>query len=462
MMTADRSRRLQHVFAELTGMALVFAAACGPPETSSNELTEQGRNAIQDWLFCDDCRAGERDSVRALGNAAVPFLGSALRRIPDHWRSNMRSRYLEAASRAQLHNNDSVLYVEFHLANFDAAVQSRSGFSLGDIKTAQAIDTLRNALRDSLANGYRADVIRDLHHALLTATAARLDNQARMAAFLDTLWVSRAGNVPWDGDETVTLKGAPFERDVMVGFRSSAAELGFVAAALPGEYAFSVANVGTRDSQYFGALRITSFPAAPIAFIPDVTSGPFPRVFLRSLTRTTSPPDFVHYFRFAPASSLTITAEAVWTGPSQIDLLWDNCSNRSGFAKTPRRISGHVIGSSGEPLGSVSVSLVGTSLSAISAPGGNFEINSVPNGWSGQLRAVRPGFTPVTLEAWEGAGDVVVMVPQPAAAFSARTRHASPNRVSHQIPGGACRLLGVLRSDTTAAPAIVKLSINSP
>jgi hypothetical protein len=101
-------------------------------------------------------------------------------------------------------------------------------------------------------------------------------------------------------------------------------------------------------------------------------------------------------------------------------------------------------------------------MGTISDAVGNFAITSVPHGWSGTLRAVRPGFAPATLEAWEGAGDVVVMVPPPATAFSAITRHASPNISTHQIPAGTCRLLGVLRSDTSTAPAIVKLSLTLP
>jgi hypothetical protein len=446
-------------------VVLLGAVRCTRPSIWSSGLSEQGRSRITEWLFCDECERGQRDSVAALRDVAVAPLGRVLRQVPEDWRSNLESRYAAAAKRAQLTGSDSTLYVQLHLNNFVATVQSRSAISLGDIKTPAAITILQDAIDDSTGANYRTDVIRVLRNSMVAATTTRLQTNyaPRDPPFLDTVWVPRENNVAWDRDETVTLTGAPFPQDVMVGFRANDTQLGFVAAARPGEYTFAIGNVGAQDSQYFGDVRITSFPAAPTTTVPDLSAGPFPRVFLQSLSGAITPPDKVHYFRFAPAGNLTITASAEWMGSSQIDLIWDNCLNRSGFDKNPGRITGRVQTASGEPLGNVTISLVGTTMGTISTLTGRFEIGPVPLGWNGTLRALRIGLTPATQVAWEGAGDVVVVMALPPGTtpLSQLVRSPSPNASTHLIPAGSCHLLGVLKSDTTTPPAIVRLRITA-
>lgn len=442
----------------------ILATACGGGTVEwSSGLPTASQSALERWFFCDECDNGERAAAAALSDTAVTPLDRVLQSIPASWQGNLRSRYGTVAKRSGLSAADSTAYVQRHLGNFVATVQSRAGFSLGDIKTPAAIDALRRALQDSAARGYRPDVVRDLRRAQLAATATPVNGAyANVLAFLDTVWVAQQNNTPWDLDERVTLHGAPFPHDVTIGFRSSNRELGFVAAGRPGEYAFSVSNVGQAQQTQFGEVQITSFPARRPATVPNLTAGPFPLTILQSLSRSTSPPDPVHLFRFQPASALTVTATATWTGGSQIDLIWEECGHRLDAIPVPGRIRGVVMDAAGNSLAGAMVTLVGTSLSVVTG-GGVFEVSNVPPGWTGRVRVTRVGFGAQELVAWEGAGILRFVLPFPVSGgvplLSELTSGASPLSATQTIPGGSCRLLGVLKSDTGSESPIIRLSI---
>jgi hypothetical protein len=111
------------------------------------------------------------------------------------------------------------------------------------------------------------------------------------------------------------------------------------------------------------------------------------------------------------------------------------------------------------------VTLPGTTVGAITTATGAFSIINVPAGWTGTIRAVRTGFSPATLHTWEGAADVVFVIPAPdgVTPFSEVVQATvSPTRSSLTIPGGSCRLLGVVKRDTSSAPSIVRLRVTSP
>lgn len=441
----------------LLAVTVLVATASACPRNGS---TARDRR-LEAWLFCDECESNERDSAATLGNAAVPVLEDMLRQLPDEWAANLGVRYGRAAARIGLTGADSADYVERFLGNFAASVASRSAITLGDIATPQAIDVLRAALADSAARGYRADVIRDLQQSLARATSPPVVGTWPGGArrFLDTVWIARTSG-RWDTDETVSLVGGPFPDDVGVGFRGGNTELGFVAAATPGDYAFTVRNVGSSQETQQGTLQITRFPGPRVTTVRDVTAEPLPIISLMALTRRTTPPDPARMFRFAPAADLTVTATADWPGPATIALVWDACQSRGSADVVTSTISGQVLEPKGQPSAGAQVTLQGTAIGGVTNKLGNFIIPNVPRGFSGTIRARKTGFSVADLAAWSGATGVVLWLGDKV--VSNVTTGPSGISAGRRLPSGTCSVLTVLRTDTTTAPAIVRLRVTSP
>ncbi len=456
------------VAARLFTLTVVLAAACSRAEYWSEGLTAQRTALLQSWFFCDECERGERAAVAALGNNAVVPLDRVLLQLPEDWRKNLLSRYGTAARQAYLTGADSVAYVKRFLDNFQATTQGRAATVLGDIRTPAAVTALERALADTGLRGYRSDVVQDIRRAHLKATTQPLQGEfsPKVVRFLDTVWVTRTGGVAWDRDENVSLIGGPFPDDVAVGYRAADKELGFLAAALPGVQAFSIGNVGAGADIQHGEFRISSFPAAPSTLVPQLVQTSFPRTFLLSLTRTTSPPDPVHFIRIqAGTRAVRLTVRTEWTGPARIDRVWDDCAARGTGAATPGKISGHVFDFAGNSLGGGAITLRGTSVGAVAAASGDFEISPVPAGWIGNLVANHVGFAPQELIAWEGARDLKFVLTQalpPTPAASMLPTSTSPASDALIVPVGSCRLLSVVRRDVSNAPAIVRLRLTSP
>ncbi len=423
--------------------------------------------SLEAWLFCDDCDRGERDAVRRIGNVAVSPLSHVLIiEIPEEWSQNLDRRHGIAAMRAGLSGADSLAYVDRFRANFYATVHSRAALGLSDIRTPDAVQALQDALADSTQ--YRDDVVRTLQRALSAATTGAFQGTVDSVAapFLDTVWITRSGGAPWVGNESVILNNSPFPNDVGIGFRGTDS-LGFVAAARTGLYSLSITNIGPAQETEHAEFGVTSFPATATIAIRDVTAGPFPITILGSLSRVTSPPDTLHYFRFRPAADLTVTASVDWDGSSDIDLIWDDCSNRPVFGMNPGTVTGRVVNENGAALGSVQVMLVGTVITAMTNLQGRFFVSGVPAGWSGTLRALRIGFQTMNRPVREGFGEVWVVLRSsgsgPGAPFSGQIiQGSSPNSTSQTIPAGECRLLGLLKSDPTPSSTIFRLHIVSP
>ncbi len=465
MRSGESVRQGRRAARRLAGRTLLLLAtmACSRSpqggEWPPDGLGATAQSNVEAWLFCDECDRGERANAAGTGEDAVRPLAGLLARIPAQWIDNLRSRYSAAAVRARVTAGDSAAYVERHLANFTATVQSRSAFTLGDIRTPAAISELQSALDSATARSYRGDVIRAVEQALRSATIPAFGGVIRPApaAFLDTVWVIRGGQT-WDGDEAVVLHGAPFPNDVMTV--RSTDSLGLVAIGEVGEYALSITNIGPNQLSEVGSLRILSFPG-PRPGTVDLTAAPLPRTILGSLSRGTAPPDLVHYFQFQPGTDLTVTPVAEWTGPSQIDLLWDACQRRGTGAGSPGAVRGRVLIPSGDGLVGAEVQLAGTAIAAVTGVGGTFNLGGAPAGWRGTVRATRIGFAPVEVPVWEGLDDVTVIVGGPPSVASPHLG-PSPNAAPITIPAGACRLLAVIKSDTLERSTILRLRITSP
>lgn len=120
---------------------------------------------VTTWLLCEECVAGELDSVTALGNRAVGGLAAALRGPPPERYENVRRQILASYDKLEAAPGESLStsrqkYVEHFLSNYVANYQGRAAIALESIGTPQARAVLLAALRrDSV---YRMDVRRIL------------------------------------------------------------------------------------------------------------------------------------------------------------------------------------------------------------------------------------------------------------------------------------------------------------
>jgi hypothetical protein len=452
----------------LAVVATLGVAACGssPQVQWGSNLSATERQTLADWLFCVDCppTGNARAAAAALGDKAIDALSAVLVGPPDAWRATMKARYVRMARRIG-RAADSTRIAADYLAEFDAAAQRRSALSLGDIGTPRADSVLRAAIADADARGYRRDVVRALHEGLLTSTAARYDGSFSTGTprFLDTVRLRR-GTLAWDGDESVSLHGAPFPDDLVVR-RWNNDSLAFVAAGQTGRYAISVTNIGVANTEQWDTVVVRSFPAAPWTTPRDIVGASFPLTIHQSLARITTPKDTIHSYRFRPPADLTITASVAWTGPSTIATTWEDCADRS-FPGTPMTVSGVVVDQAGVPLGGSQVALVGTALGAVTNALGQFFVINVTPGWQGDLRAQHFGYAQTLRPGAEGrAGYWLVLPPPgppPAPFVSQPTSGPSPNNSSLTIPGGACRLFSIIKTDSATPSVIARLRLTSP
>jgi hypothetical protein len=182
-----------------SGVALLaaFFASCRPQSLDLEEYEE-----IVTWLACDECTAGERDSVFAIGPDAVPYLAGVLDSVPPQILTPLRNRLanswtVEIAA-------DSAEYVNFFLENARRKARVRAVRSLGDFNAERH---LREALGTAVARGYGDAVISAIRSELdeardsTTATAAvRLsptqhNMRVGQSSFLAVFVEDRQGNL---------------------------------------------------------------------------------------------------------------------------------------------------------------------------------------------------------------------------------------------------------------------------
>lgn len=158
-------------------LLLVVAAGC-------QRLTSTEQATVRRWLLCEECVAGERDSVVALGDRAVPTLGKALEGPPADGLENIRNQVASEYARISSHVVSRQAYVRHYVDNYVATYQSRAAVALAGIGTPRARAVLHDALlRDSV---YRSDVRRTLGGAVAASlTVVAGDSQvAPLDSFL--------------------------------------------------------------------------------------------------------------------------------------------------------------------------------------------------------------------------------------------------------------------------------------
>src|SRR5687767_10910322 len=85
--------RPRHSFSGSAGVAVLMLTACGPSASEKRQ--------VERWLLCDECVAGERDSVVALGNRVLGLLDRGLRG-PDSTRyRNVRRQFQASYARVE-------------------------------------------------------------------------------------------------------------------------------------------------------------------------------------------------------------------------------------------------------------------------------------------------------------------------------------------------------------------------
>jgi len=133
-------------------------------------LSTPERRAVDAWLACEECLAGELDSVVTLGWRAVPALSSVLNGAADSVtrtaveqfaQSYLRIRHFRSLGLGTMQGiDDSASFVLRYLAPHRAAIQKRAVLALWNIGTPSAYSALRYArARQRLRlDSQRADV----------------------------------------------------------------------------------------------------------------------------------------------------------------------------------------------------------------------------------------------------------------------------------------------------------------
>ncbi len=308
-------------------------------------LTCPEHDQVEAWLYCDECIAGERETVKGLGLRAVPTLVAALDGPSAEQQAFVRKgfelRYAgePANERAQL--------VSEQVSNFVAMVQKRAAVSLGDIGGDKARAALTTALSDT---SLRSDVLSVIRVALgvmggtpFTGTLAPL-----MASLGDTLTLTAGGATPFDGDAFASVDGAHFPPETVLVSRDLQT-MRFVVTAEAGQRTVAITGLGSRNDTETTSLHINSIVdgndrrmlscitfACQIDSAPQVATASLPFQGFLSLWRTPPRPDTIDVFRVVnPGPALPVTARVDWVGPPTIDLGWLNCGDLAPVPGSP-------------------------------------------------------------------------------------------------------------------------------
>jgi hypothetical protein len=311
-------------------LVLVLVTNCG--------LKREEYAAIDAWLLCDECTAGERAAVSSIGEEAVPTLARALRGPSPGRKTLMRQKFAEAFSSPGSGGLTRDQYADQLLDNYVATYQERAALSLRDIGGDDARDILRTALADSSARDYRSDVVQAIRVALASLESAPFGGTVTptTVAFADTVTVSQGNGLAWNGDEQIVLAGGPFPgADLVV--TQMATSLRFVAVGDIATYPLGVTSLGPGAETQVASLTIRSLADAndrgmmscgTVACTVDSAAvvSVFPyRAFL-SLWSTPPRPDTVDFFQFRPQAPLTVTARLDWPTTANMNLRWRRCA----------------------------------------------------------------------------------------------------------------------------------------
>ena len=450
------SRRSRPTFRLATLTALCCTMACD----GGDDLSEREEAIIARWFDCDECTAGELDSVVHLRDRAVVRLAQGLR-------GPRQDALLAARRQAQAtYTADSILsserYVALLLENFVGRYQMRAAIGLEAVGTAGAIQALREARDSAAAWGHRTDVARTVEAAIVSLSFARFtgtlsDTSVRFGSRV----VVQPDTLTWDGSESVVLSGQPFGDSLVVHADSDS--IVFLAVGEWGNHTVQLTGQGPDDDTLIAPLNIISLrydPRSP-ATAPIITATELPQ--RRYLVLGARRIDTVDHFRFQPVVPLALTASAEVPGFVAPSLQWHLCTSPMLAPIGPRsRLAGRVQDERGTAVESASVHMTGTSARNVTDVDGRFALVNYPpmatrTGFA-TLNIQKQGFRTREVRVQAGADSIIVsLTTDSASARSAVSREAS----SVRIAGDSCRVLRVSVPGSGGA-RIIRLRLTSP
>lgn len=145
-------------------LPLALGACDAPPEqVRSPPSAQQVRSTVIRWMECNDCKAGELDSVVVLGAPAIPILARFLIEGPPPDRRTAFELRLDSTYRRREERGAALAmtrrqFTATYLRGFDVGYQERSARALGKIDGPGALDTLRAAPYDSAVPAVRTAI----------------------------------------------------------------------------------------------------------------------------------------------------------------------------------------------------------------------------------------------------------------------------------------------------------------
>jgi hypothetical protein len=317
---------------------IIVATACGGP-------SEGQRRTVDAWLNCDECINGERDSVIAMGDAAVGLLESALEGPSAERRNIMEAKFDRsypinlgpaAVTKSQ--------YVSRLLENYVASHQKRAALALSGIPGNRSLSALDAAIAASLTRSYREDVLRTIRLARQTSAGTPFSGTLSPVRVLfgDTVTLTAAAAQPFTLDERAVIDDGPFPADILVS--RDAARLRFLAVGSAGAHVVTVTNVGSTSDAQTAAMTIGSWldpndrrmlgcenltcevaAAQPIPFVLLAPPSP-PYTSFLALWRVPPRTDTLDLFRIQVTDPRSVTADLDWEGAADLDLRWLRCA----------------------------------------------------------------------------------------------------------------------------------------
>lgn len=448
-------------------LRLAFALA-GTLAVGACKLTPEEYAKIDRWLLCDDCRNGERDSVKAIGGKAVHTLDQALIRPSPGRIRNIETQARQTYRALSAPSVSEAAYVAAQRDNYLALYQRRAAVSLGDIGGSRALNALRRAQRDAQSRGYRADVIRVINTVLGSASWGRFAGQVRPnpAAWGQSVHVVRDSNTPaWDGNELVALYQAlPSDSIALSRWPQVTDSFSFVALAESGPYALLVTGLGAPSDTQVATFTISAapHPTHKPADAPTVTAALFPQTV--QIAMGFRPGDTTDYYRFQPGADFAITALAS-SAPDVPTLRWFGCPpvdplsvDSLAAGGTPGSLIGRVVDENSDPIAGAQVRIVGSALAVITNASGRFAFTPFPLAFVTPTELIRLRATRIGYGAFDElvhSGDSVVI----SLGGPSQLRYSGS---SVFIPGGACRFLQVAIPSTDPHGRLVRLRLTSP
>ena len=316
--------------------------------------SQHDRQAVDQWLTCDECINHERDSLRAIGSDGVAMLESALVGPSPYRREIMRDKFRQSYPAAPIAALSESQYINGLLANYVASYQKRAALGLASIGGSRARSALDEASVASTSRGYRNDVVRTIEFARQTLEAIPFPGTVVpvRARFGDTVTLRAHQSEPFTGDELADLADGPFP-PTSVFLSRNANELKFVAVGPPGVHTVAVSNVGTTTRTQIAVLTIGTMLDAndrqtlkctnahcDVDSAPPIPVPALPYTTFLSLWRIPPRVDTLDVFRIPPGPARQITAHLDWFGDANLDLGWVRCSTYGAVGGTDGATAG--------------------------------------------------------------------------------------------------------------------------